>query len=535
MATATLSPLLAFIPGISHPAFTPGSRKSPAVYLVKQLGEGAYGRVYEAKFGRDSVALKVNMIADNVLGVRSLRELDILKKCQAHPHIVRFCAIFFDKPFLEDIIPKPGQTLDPLYMVMEYADLGNLEKYAGSRYTATFTHPPRTIYNQFSTNELVDMTYQMLTALEFTHGLGVIHRDLKLSNFVVSRNPDGPLPIIRLVDFGTSRESTCQGCMSPTVTTYPYRAPEVCIQLEQYGKAVDSWSMGCIFYELVTGERFINVTTDADSLILSEIYRIHPEPMSIERLRQLAQQPNSFATSCFNNRPRRTWGELLKCCDIGYSEMIQGLMKMDPAERWTIKQALECPYWGEWQQRLNRLRTEYPVGRPKFIYEVSRDNYDYCQRLLNSFADIIQSVYHKKWFSMASVFICVNLIYRVTANLIGVQPLIPKARLHTYILMYMVVKYQICISDPPPWHEVAPSIYHQEETRAEVIRVERKFLEAVHLQVYSTTPYDVCERKLTQEENNKLLDFMTSKPDRLNGLTPEQVVVQALGIKAPGA
>ena len=516
------------------PATTGFSRQAPfskdhPLRLIGELGKGAYGAVYRALCRADSgseieVALKCNFVENTTIGISSLRELDILHKCQSHPHIIRFLAVYFDPPFDHQIVPDPKTRVDPLFPTMEFAGSGNLENFIAKRY-ANREMPNGSImaiYQRFQLAELLEMSFQILTAIEYTHGLGVIHRDLKPNNFVVAEV--SPRILLKLVDFGLSRSVTNQGCMSPKITTYPYRAIEICCESDQYGPEVDNWSIGCIFFEMVTGRRFVNTSSDDNALVLHDIYRTHPDPMPIERLREIAS-PTSSATSHFSSQPRPGWSELLRGCDPGYAEIIIGLLQMDPKKRWSIRQALECPYWSRWQPRLQELRELHPIRRKDFVYSVVRENYPYCSVLLNSLIEIVNSSLHNSWFNMFVVFVCINLIYRVTAGLKTIPAnYMPHAKFHVYILLYMVVKYDGCMRVPPTWHEFATAAYNSEDYRTGLVKYERIFLQAANLEVYSVTPYDVAPRKLTRDECTKLMTFMITQPGVIHGKTPREIL-----------
>jgi p38 MAP kinase len=89
-------------------------------------------------------------------------------------------------------------------------------------------------------------TYQILRGLKFIHSAGVIHRDLKPQNLLVNNNCD-----LKICDFGLAREQDHQ--MTGYVVTRYYRAPEVMLTWQEYSYAVDMWSAGCIFAEMLRG------------------------------------------------------------------------------------------------------------------------------------------------------------------------------------------------------------------------------------------------------------------------------------------
>ena len=94
--------------------------------------------------------------------------------------------------------------------------------------------------------------YQIFRGLKFLHSGKVIHRDIKPSNILANESCD-----IRLCDFGFARDcgDDSQSVeLTEYVVTRFYRAPEVMLSSQKYTTHVDIWSVGCSFYELITGK-----------------------------------------------------------------------------------------------------------------------------------------------------------------------------------------------------------------------------------------------------------------------------------------
>lgn len=91
------------------------------------------------------------------------------------------------------------------------------------------------------------ITIQCLEALQFLHGLGLIHCDLKPENILVKSYSRCE---VKVIDLGSSCFETDHLCSY--VQSRSYRAPEVILGLS-YDKKIDIWSLGCILAELCTG------------------------------------------------------------------------------------------------------------------------------------------------------------------------------------------------------------------------------------------------------------------------------------------
>lgn len=101
---------------------------------------------------------------------------------------------------------------------------------------------------------LQSITIQCLEALQFLHGLGLIHCDLKPENILVKSYSRCE---VKVIDLGSSCFETDHLCSY--VQSRSYRAPEVILGLP-YDKKIDIWSLGCILAELCTGNVSISLS-----------------------------------------------------------------------------------------------------------------------------------------------------------------------------------------------------------------------------------------------------------------------------------
>jgi len=232
--------------------------KIPPNYEVKQLiGTGSYGSVCEA-YDRHKgrlVAIKRigHMFEDLIDCKRILREIAILSNLN-HDHIVRIYDI---------VAPSNMKIFDELYIVMEICD-SDLKKLCRTDVTLTPLHINTLLYN-------------LLVGLRYLHSAGIYHRDLKPANCLVNQDCS-----VKICDFGLSRAigedqphlqalpNTPRGeddqpsqvpvvphttrlkrHLTGHVVTRWYRAPELILLQENYTEAIDIWSVGCIYAELL--------------------------------------------------------------------------------------------------------------------------------------------------------------------------------------------------------------------------------------------------------------------------------------------
>lgn len=195
--------------------------------LIEKVGEGGMGVVYRARYsGNDRmVAVKLlpaEVAADAVLSARFERELDVLKQLQ-HPNIVR-CF---------------GGTCesDQRFYAMELVEGGTLAELLERK-------------GQLPWEFVVDYGLQMCEALQYAHEHGVIHRDVKPGNFLLTKNGK-----IKLSDFGLAAIATTNRLTAAgrTVGTIQYMAPEQIRGKSGLTGRADLYALGCVLYEMLTG------------------------------------------------------------------------------------------------------------------------------------------------------------------------------------------------------------------------------------------------------------------------------------------
>ncbi|KAK3779347.1 hypothetical protein RRG08_052569 [Elysia crispata] len=106
-----------------------------------------------------------------------------------------------------------------------------------------------------------DITVQIMSGLAFVHSKGIIHRDLKPDNILVTDRGT-----VKLGDFGLSTVESPDGIYTPKMVTLWYRSPELLLGADNYTKAVDLWSVGCIVAELLMGRPLIQAMSEISML-----------------------------------------------------------------------------------------------------------------------------------------------------------------------------------------------------------------------------------------------------------------------------
>lgn len=112
--------------------------------------------------------------------------------------------------------------------------------------------------------------YQILRALKYIHSAKIIHRDIKPRNILVNANCD-----LKLCNFGLARvmiKKSKINNLSEYVVTRWYRAPELLLDASNYTTAVDMWSVGCVFAEMMLRRPFLpGVDTNNQIQLICEL------------------------------------------------------------------------------------------------------------------------------------------------------------------------------------------------------------------------------------------------------------------------
>jgi serine/threonine protein kinase len=199
--------------------------------IEKELGSGAMGAVYLARYIKNNhrVAIKImssaiNSNASSSLVARFEREADILKNLN-NPNIVRLFGI--------------GKFKGLRYYAMEVIDGETLEAILLRK-------------GAFSWDETIDLGKQICNALQHAHDNGVIHRDIKLSNLMVTKQG-----ILKLTDFGIAKDldGTLLTGANCAIGTAAYMSPEQCRGESKVTGQSDLYSLGVVLFELLTGKR----------------------------------------------------------------------------------------------------------------------------------------------------------------------------------------------------------------------------------------------------------------------------------------
>jgi len=201
--------------------------------LLDDLGSGSYGTIKLGINLKTKQKVAVKIIQKSKLKSEELEflvnEIDVLKFCK-HPNIINFLDHFENSEYI--------------FIIMEYIKFGDLSSYLNKK---------KKEKNAISEERGADISLQIAEGLDYLHKFGIVHRDLKLENIMVSKYEKNKCFEIKILDFGLSKIIGPKETIKDRYGSFYYVSPEILTD-EPHNKKTDIWSFGILLYQLFSGE-----------------------------------------------------------------------------------------------------------------------------------------------------------------------------------------------------------------------------------------------------------------------------------------
>ncbi|GAB0492664.1 hypothetical protein MMPV_003932 [Pyropia vietnamensis] len=330
-------------------------------YRVEQVvGQGASGLVVSAidtQTGAEVAVKRMQRGFDQIpIAVRILRELKFMRLLRGHENIVKIRDL---------LVPAHPTSYNDIFAVLELmpTDLGHVLRSNAA----------------LSDAHVLFFMYQLLQGLHYIHSAGVFHRDIKPSNILLNKECE-----LRICDFGLARVSWDNEpdmvIWTDYVATRWYRAPElIATHVSPYSTAIDIWSVGCIFAELLgKGRPMFPGESGYEQL------RLIMNVLGTPSAPTLAKVASDRVRNHFESLPpqaRRPLEEIFPSADPNALSLLSKLLAFDPADRPSALEALAHPYFENFDDPDPKI-TAAPIPREEFAFENRRLDAAQMRRLI---------------------------------------------------------------------------------------------------------------------------------------------------------
>lgn len=316
-----------------------GTRGMDAYEKLECIGAGTYGQVYMAKDKATGkvVAIKKIRSLNEVQGlpVTTIREIKVLK-CLNHPNIVDMKEVVVSSEHDDDDaeFTEKDEPLDychgSIYLVLEYLEhdlTGLIDR-----------------QHFFDDTEIKCVMKQLLDVIKYMHSIDIIHRDIKCSNLLMTRDH-----LLKVADFGLARSLRGDQLFTNKVVTLWYRPPELLLGATSYDASIDMWSIGCVFAELYIGRPIFQGKTELEQI--TKIFDICGTPTT-ESWPDYKFLTHSSTFVPDKPKPKRLREYLMRETSArkrilpkGALELIEALLVLDPEQRLTAGDCIKAQYF----------------------------------------------------------------------------------------------------------------------------------------------------------------------------------------------
>ncbi|KAK1365028.1 LAMMER dual specificity kinase [Heracleum sosnowskyi] len=317
---------------LKNPPIMTNSVIAGRYYVTQYIGSATFSEVVQARDLLMGVDVCLKIIKNNKdFFDQSLDEIKLLKFVNKHDpadqcHILRLYDYFYYK--------------EHLIIVSELLQANLYEFQKCNRQSGEELY--------FTMNRLQDIARQCLEALDYLHGLGIIHCDLKPENILIKNHQRCE---IKVIDLGSSCFLTDN--LSLHVQSRSYRAPEVILG-NSYNQKIDIWSLGCILAELYSGR--VLFPDNAITMLLARMICLLG-PFDVEML-ETGQETDKYFTKDYDlyhiieetNQleciilEESTLEHHLQINDARFGNFLRDLLEINPLKRLTAKEALQHPW-----------------------------------------------------------------------------------------------------------------------------------------------------------------------------------------------
>ncbi|XP_075586733.1 casein kinase II subunit alpha isoform X1 [Dermatophagoides farinae] len=305
--------------------------------LVRKLGRGKYSEVFEAINVTNNGRCVVKILKP-VKKKKIKREIKILENLRDGPNIITLKAV------VKDTLSRTPS------LIFEYVDNTDFKQ----------------LYQTLTPYDIRYYLYELLKALDYSHSMGIMHRDVKPHNVMIDHSSRK----LRLIDWGLAEFYHPGQEYNVRVASRYFKGPELLVDYQMYDYSLDMWSLGCMLASMIfRKEPFFHGHDNYDQLV--RIAKVLGTEELYEYLNKYQIELDSRFDNILGRHSRKRWEKFINrenshLVESDAIDFLDKLLRYDHAERLTAREAMEHPYF-------------YPVSK-----EPSSNNYHLDLRLSSS-------------------------------------------------------------------------------------------------------------------------------------------------------
>lgn len=284
--------------------------------IISKIGRGKYSEVFQGINIYNDVPCVIKVLKP-VKMKKIYREVKILKNLTGGPNVIG----------LLDIVRDELSKIPALI----FEKINNVDF--------------RVLYPKFTIADIQYYFTQLLIALDYSHSMGIIHRDIKPQNIMI----DPLTKKLRLIDWGLAEFYHPGMDYNVRVASRYHKGPELLINLQQYDYSLDLWSVGCMLAAIIfKKEPFFRGDSNNDQLV--QIAKVLGTKDLMAYVNKYGIKLNSEYDSILGNYSRKPWSQYVNSdnqhlISDEVVDFIDKLLTYDHQLRPTATEAMEHPFF----------------------------------------------------------------------------------------------------------------------------------------------------------------------------------------------
>ena len=286
--------------------------------IIRKLGRGKYSEVYEGININNDQKVVIKILKP-VKKKKIKREIKILQNLSGGPNIIKLLDVVRD---------EFSKTPSLIFEHIEHTDFKDL-------------------YPKFTDFDVRYFIYEILKALDYSHSMGIMHRDVKPHNIIIDYNKKE----LRLIDWGLAEFYFPDNEYNVRVASRYFKGPELLVDDNYYDYSLDIWSLGCMFAGIIfKKEPFFQGTDNYDQLV--KIAKVLGTDDLYKYTEKYGLVLDTHYSSILSSYPKKPWNKFItqenkSLCNNDAIDLLSKMLVYDHAERILPCEAMNHEYFKE--------------------------------------------------------------------------------------------------------------------------------------------------------------------------------------------